>query len=159
MATAALVVVAVVASALAGSDLVRRRLPNAGVATFAASVSVLLVSGPANGGLEPPAALALGVAAGVVGVGVWAAGLMAAGDAKVVAPVVALEAWMGSGPLLVYLGLTIVGTVLGLGWLVTHRSLASEPPAAAGSGRASVPLGTILLAGVAPSALVLGLGR
>jgi len=164
MAGAALVTVAAVATALAFSDLARRRLPNAGVVAFAVAVAALLASGRPTDGLGPVAALALGVAAGAAGVGVWAAGLMGAGDAKVVGPLVAVEAWMGSGPQLVWLGFTIVGLAAGLGWLLARRPAAvpaPSPGSPARSGplpagrRATVPLGTILLAGVAPSAVAL----
>lgn len=141
MAVLGLVTMAVAATALAAGDLARRRLPNPGVVVFAAAVAVLLASGRPTDGLGSGAALAVGAAAAVVGVAVWAAGVMGAGDAKVLGPLVAAEAWMGSGPLLVWLGCTIVGLVAGLIWLLRHRG--------------TVPLGTILLAGVAPSALAL----
>lgn len=142
MAALALIALAVVATALAVGDLARRRLPNPGVAAFALAVATLLASGRATDGLRPVPALALGAVAGVLGVAIWAAGQMGAGDAKVLGPLVAAEAWMGSGPLLVWLGCTIVGLAVGLAWLLTRRP-------------ASIPLGTILLAGVAPSALAL----
>ncbi len=144
MAVVALVTVAVVATALAAGDLARRRMPNTGVVAFAVAVAALLVSGRPTDGLGPLPALALGLGAGALGVAVWAAGLMGAGDAKVIGPLVAAEAWMGSGPQLVWLGVTIVGLAAGLIWLLARR--------------ATVPLGTILLAGVAPSVLVLGAG-
>lgn len=147
MAVMALVAVAVVATALAAGDLARRRLPNAGVAAFAFAVALLLASGRPTDGLGPWPAVALGLGAGVLGVAVWSAGLMGAGDAKVIGPLVVAEAWMGSGPVLAWLGFTIVGLAAGLIWLLLRR------PAAV-----TVPLGTILLAGVAPSALVLGMG-
>lgn len=151
MAVLALATVAVVATGLAVGDLARRRLPNPGVAAFALAVAALLASGRSTGGLGPLAALAVGAVAAALGVAVWAAGLMGAGDAKVLGPLVALEAWMGSGPMLVWLGCTIVGLVAGLAWLLARR------PAPAGP-RVTVPLGTILLAGVAPSALALAVG-
>ncbi len=165
MAVMALVTVAVVATALAVGDLARRRLPNTGVMVFALAVAALLASGRPTDGLDPLPALALGLGTGALGVAVWAAGLMGAGDAKVVGPLVAAEAWMGSGPVLLWLGCTIVGLIAGLTWLLVRRSAplpvpatgpAGEPAPAPAGHRATVPLGTILLAGVAPSALVLG---
>ncbi len=142
VAAVALVTASLAAVALAAGDLAQRRLPNVGVAIFAAAVATTLASGPSTDGLRPVPALALGAGAAVVGVAVWAAGLVGAGDAKILGPLVAVEAWMGSGPLLVWLGCTIVGLAAGLAWLMARRP-------------ATVPLGTILLAGVAPSALAL----
>lgn len=155
MAVLALVTVAVLAVALAAGDLARRQLPNPGVAAFAVAVAALLASGRSTDGLGPVVALAVGAAAAGLGVAVWAAGLMGAGDAKVLGPLVALEAWMGSGPVLVWLGCTIVGLVAGLAWLLTRRPAPVHAGPAPDGHRASVPLGTILLAGVAPSALAL----
>ncbi|MEZ5406975.1 MAG: hypothetical protein R2761_03055 [Acidimicrobiales bacterium] len=160
MAAVALVAVAVTAMVLAGTDLARRRLPNVAVAAFAAAVAALLATGSTTDGLGPGPALALGLVAGGLGVAVWATGLMGAGDAKVLGPLVAVEAWMGSGARLVWLGFTIVGLAAGLVWLRVRRP-ATLPAATSGSSagldgsRTTVPLGTILLAGVAPSALVL----
>lgn len=165
MTVMALVAVAVVATALAAGDLARRRLPNTGVMAFAVAVAALLASGHPTDGLGPVPALALGLGAGALGVAVWAAGLMGAGDAKVIGPLVAVEAWMGSGPVLLWLGCTIVGLAAGLIWLLARRPATRPVPATGPAGetapapaghRATVPLGTILLAGVAPSALVLG---
>ena len=136
---------------LSYTDLTQRRLPNRLVLLLSMAVlALVLLSEPLgeSGGRWP--ALLAAVIAGSVGYAAYRADLIAAGDIKILPALIALEFWMGSTAQLIYLGCMLLAGTIALTW-------ALWPPRPTGSAAqaASIPFGTILLVGVAPSALAI----
>ena len=138
--------------ALSFTDLIQRRLPNRLVLLFTVAALGLVLLGdhhPETSDRWP--ALLAAVIAGLVGYAAYRAGLIAAGDIKIIPALIALEVWMGSTAQLIYLGCLLLAGTIALTWsLWLSRPTGSAEPAA------SIPFGTVLLVGVAPSASAIG---
>lgn len=142
MTAAWLVALATITGLLIVGDLRRRHLDNRLVAGLAlvAIVGITVIDR-----VDPVAVgwvVAAGAGATVVGVALYGAGLVGGGDVKVAPLALALVTRFGADAWLVYLGLVIVvGATVG----VVH--LRRRSPEAG----TDIPLGPVLLAGLAPA--------